>query len=74
MKQTYFFQLTNMRYEKHQTIIATYKSFNKWSEVFENLVIAIAILDKLLHHSRVFSIIRPSYQAKDKMKYFSDNE
>lgn len=69
-----FFQLINMRYEKHPTIITTNKSFNKWGEVFKNPVIANAILDRLLHHSRVFSIIGPSYRTKDKMKYFSDDE
>lgn len=69
-----FFQLINMRYEKHPTIITTNKSFNKWGEVFGDSVIANAILDRLLHHSKVFSIIGPSYRTKDKMKYFSDDE
>ena len=69
-----FFQLINMRYEKHPTIITTNKSFNKWGEVFGDSIIANAILDRLLHHSKVFSIIGPSYRTKDKMKYFSDDE
>lgn len=69
-----FFQLINMRYEKHPTIITTNKSFNKWGEVFGDSAIANAILDRLLHHSKVFSIIGPSYRTKDKMKYFSDDE
>lgn len=69
-----FFQLINMRYEKHPTIITTNKSFNKWDEVFGDPVIANAILDRLLHHSKVFSIVGPSYRTKDKTKYFSEDE
>ena len=69
-----FFQLINMRYEKHPTIITTNKSFNKWGEVFGDPVIANAILDRLLHHSKVFSIVGPSYRTKDKIKYFSEDE
>ncbi|HBS10274.1 MAG TPA: hypothetical protein DEA28_00835 [Firmicutes bacterium] len=69
-----FFQLINMRYEKHPTIITTNKSFNKWDEVLGDPVIANAILDRLLHHSKVFSIVGPSYRTKDKTKYFSEDE
>lgn len=69
-----FFQLINMRYEKHPTIITTNKSFNKWGEVFGDPVIANAILDRLLHHSKIFSIVGPSYRTKDKIKYFSEDE
>lgn len=69
-----FFQLINMRYEKHPTIITTNKSFNKWGEVFGDPVIANAILDRLLHHSKIFSIVGPSYRTKDKTKYFSEDE
>lgn len=69
-----FFQLISMRYEKHPTIITTNKSFNKRGEVFGDSVIANAILDRLLHHSRVFSIIGPSYRTKDKIQFFTDEE
>ena len=72
-----FFQLISKRYEKHQTIITTNKSFNKWGEVFGDSVLANAILDRLLHHSRIFSIVGPSYrtkETKDKVKYFNEEE
>ena len=69
-----FFQLISKRYEKHPTIITTNKSFNKWGEVFGDSVLANAILDRLLHHSRIFSIVGPSYKTKDKLKYFNEEE
>lgn len=69
-----FFQLISKRYEKHPTIITTSKNFNKWGEVFGDSAIANAIVDRLLHHSKIFSIVGPSYRTKDKLKYFNENE
>ena len=56
------FQLISMRYEKHPTIFTTNKSFNHWGEVFNDSVIANAMLDRILHHCKVFQIIGPSYR------------
>ncbi|MCT4596606.1 MAG: IS21-like element helper ATPase IstB [Vallitalea sp.] len=63
-----FFQLINMRYEKHSTIITTNKSFSKWGEVFGDSTIANAILDRLLHHSHVIKITGNSYRTKGKIE------
>ena len=60
-----FFQLINKRYENHSTIITTNKAFGKWHEIFGDAVLANAILDRLLHHSKVFTINGPSYRTKD---------
>ncbi len=59
------FQLINKRYEKSSTIITTNQPFSKWSEVFGDAVLANAILDRLLHHSHVFTINGKSYRTKD---------
>ena len=60
-----FFQLISRRYEQKSTIITTNKSLSKWNEIFGDPVIANAILDRLLHHSHIVSIIGPSYRVKD---------
>ena len=60
-----FFQLVSRRYEQKSTIITTNKSLSKWGEIFGEPVIANAILDRLLHHSHVVSIVGPSYRLKD---------
>lgn len=60
-----FFQLISRRYEQKSTIITTNKSLAKWNEIFGDSVIANAILDRLLHHSHIVSIIGPSYRVKD---------
>lgn len=67
------FQLISMRYEKHPTIFTTNKSFNHWGEVFGDSVIANAMLDRILHHSKVFQIIGPSFRMKGKEDLFKDD-
>ena len=62
------FQLINKRYEKHSTIITTNKSFGKWHEIFGDVTLANAILDRLLHHSHVININGNSYRLKDKIE------
>ena len=59
--------------EKHLPIITTNKSFNHWGQVFGDSVIANAILDRVLHHSKVFQIIGPSYRMKGKEDLFKDD-
>ena len=60
-----FFQLISMRYEVKSTIITTNKNLSKWSDIFNDPVIANAILDRLLHHSHIVNIVGPSYRVKD---------
>lgn len=62
-----FFQLISKRYEKTSTIITTNKSLSKWGEIFNDPVLANAILDRLLHHSSIINIVGPSYRLKDMM-------
>lgn len=59
------FELIARRYETKSTIITTNKSFNKWGEMFGNPMVANAMLDRLLHHSKVFTITGPSFRTKD---------
>ncbi|AMC94656.1 transposase [Erysipelothrix larvae] len=62
-----FFQLTAKRYEKHSTIITTNTPFSKWGDIFQNLTLTNALLDRLLHHSHIINIKGPSYRMKEKM-------
>ena len=66
------FQLINKRYEKTTTIITTNQPFSKWSEIFGDIVLANAILDRLLHHSHVFVINGKSYRTKDILELKED--
>jgi len=45
-----FFQLIARRYEKASTIFTSNKTFSQWSDIFADVTIASAILDRVLHH------------------------
>ena|SRR5690625_3017241 len=60
-----FFQLIDMRYEKRSTIFTTNINFKSWDEVFQEPKLANAILDRILHHATVVTIVGDSYRLKD---------
>jgi len=41
--------------------------FSKWGEVFSDITIANAILDRLIHHSSIIKITGHSYRLKGKV-------
>ncbi len=57
-----FFQFVSHRYERSSIIITSNKCFGDWQELFGDPVIATAILDRLLHHSKVINIEGHSYR------------
>lgn len=61
-----FFQLIAKRYEKNSTIFTSNKPFSSWNEVFSDITIASAILDRILHHCQVISIKGDSYRLKER--------
>jgi len=63
-----FFRLLTRRYEKVSTIITSNKSFVDWGEIFNDQVLATAILDRLLHHCTTLNIKGESYRLKEKRK------
>jgi DNA replication protein DnaC len=63
-----FFQLISRRYERVSTIFTSNKSFGEWGEIFQDQVIAAAILDRILHHCTTMNIRGESYRMKDRLK------
>lgn len=64
------FQLLQMRYEKHSTIITTNYNISQWNNIFKNSKTSLdATLDRLLHHSNLVTINGPSYRLKDISEY-----
>ena len=60
-----FFQVIDMRYEKKSTILTTNINFNDWDSIFNDAIVANAILDRVLRHSKVITINGRSYRVKD---------
>ena len=58
------FQLVNMHYERKSTIITTNIPLSQWSEIFGNKKLTNALLDRLVHHSKIIQITGPSYRMK----------
>ena len=63
-----FFRLVVRRYERASLIVSSNKSFLDWSEIFNDHVLAIAILERLLHYSTTLYIKGESYRLKEKRK------
>ncbi len=63
-----FFRLVVRRYERASLIITSNKSFLDWGEVFNDHVLATAILDRLLHHAATLNIKGESYRLKEKRR------
>ncbi len=63
------FEAVCRRYERGSVTLTSNKSFGAWAEVFSgDEVIAIAIFDRLLHHSSTITIRGESYSPKDRKK------
>ncbi len=62
------FRLIAARYEKKSTIITSNKSFDDWGSIFQDDVVASAILDRLLHHCHPFFIQGKSFRMKNILK------
>ncbi|MCB0110302.1 MAG: IS21-like element helper ATPase IstB [Caldilineaceae bacterium] len=63
-----FFRLVVRRYERGSLIVTSNKSFLDWGEVFNDHVLATAILDRLLHHATTLNIKGESYRLKEKRR------
>jgi DNA replication protein DnaC len=64
-----FFQLIARRYEKVSTIFTSNKTFSQWNDIFADVTIASAILDRMLHHCTVIHIKGESYRLKERKEY-----
>lgn len=62
------FQLIDRRYEKKSTIVSTNINFSDWENIFYDVRIANAILDRILHHCSIIQILGDSYRLKDVVK------
>ena len=57
-----FFNLISELYEKSSIILTSNKSFDSWAEMMGDEVMTTALLDRLLHHARVFNLDGGSYR------------
>lgn len=58
-----FFQLIDKRYEAKSTIVTSNISLSEWGSIFDDNMIASAILDRLVHHSSIVNIMGNSFRT-----------
>jgi len=63
-----FFNMISELYEKASVIITSNKSFDAWAEMMGDTVMTTALLDRLLHHAKVFTLDGESYRIKKSRK------
>lgn len=61
------FELIADRYESRSLLITSNQAFDKWDEVFQNNAMAVAAIDRLVHHSIIININEPSYRRASKI-------
>lgn len=67
-------QLIARRYEKTSTVSTSNKTFSQWNEVFADVTIASAILDRVLHHCTVIKIKGESYRLKERKEFMRQKQ
>jgi DNA replication protein DnaC len=64
---TFLFEVVNKRYQAGKSIIVTSnKGFSEWGQIFSDETLAVAILDRLLHHATTLNIRGESYRLKSR--------
>jgi len=58
------FQVINRRYEQKSLVLTTNLPFGDWGNVFPNAGSAIALVDRLVHHSEIITIEGSSYRRR----------
>jgi DNA replication protein DnaC len=61
---SHLFQVISRRYEHGSIVLTTNRGIADWGTIFDDTTVAVAILDRLLHHATVLSITGDSYRMR----------
>lgn len=64
METSVLFELIAHRYETTSLIITANQPFSEWNTVFPDTTMAVAAIDRLVHHSTIINIKEESYRKK----------
>lgn len=59
------FEIVSQRYESKSIMITTNKPFSEWREIFPNAACVVSLIDRLVHHSEVVTIVADSFRLKE---------
>lgn len=58
------FELIAHRYERHSLIITSNQGFQDWDQLFDDTVMTVAAIDRLVHHATIIQCEGDSYRRK----------
>lgn len=58
------FELIADRYENKSLIITSNQPFSEWDQIFPDNIMAVAAIDRLVHHSTIINVTDKSYRSK----------
>jgi DNA replication protein DnaC len=61
-----FFNLISELYEKQSIILTSNKTFSVWAEMMGDKIMTTAMLDRLLHHAKIFSLEGESFRIQNR--------
>jgi DNA replication protein DnaC len=56
------------RYERKSLVITANQSFEDWDELFDDTVMTVAAIDRLVHHAKILQCKGESYRRKTMLK------
>ena len=60
------FELISHRYETGSLIITANQPFSQWDSIFPDNMMAVASIDRLVHHASIINIEGESYRTRNK--------
>lgn len=68
METSVLFDLIAHRYETGSMIITANEPFSEWDQIFPTEMMAVAAVDRLIHHATIINITGDSYRKKQSAK------
>ena len=69
-----FFSFVSDAYERASMVFTANKEITQWEELMGDQVLTTAMLDRILHHARRFSLRGESYRLKHPELYASERQ
>ncbi len=67
------FELIADRYENRSLIITANQPFGEWDKIFQDNMMAVAAIDRLVHHATIINIEAESYRKESAKRQQDDN-
>lgn len=68
------FELISRRYERGSLLLTSNLAFGKWDSIFGDEMMAVAAIDRLVHHAQIIEISGQSYRRKEAEKRKNDKK